>query len=245
VRLVKTSLLRDAGGVSGLSGDASEALRSVALGPHAHIHELLETVSSAHPSNAEPRRIRELTDTFMATTSRHLAAIDDVLLPVARKGLPDGHHLVADYVAQAREVEHALHAVKASLYGDVNARHLHNDELLTEVRQLLAVHEDRETELVDNLVSTLDDDEQARLADRLHHSEEHAPTRPHPYTPHTGMLGRLVSRVWRVVDGFWDSAENRVIPQRARPPHPRRNSLVTRYVMGAPRFEEPEPPPRD
>lgn len=223
------------------SGDASsEALRSVALGPHVHLTELLSTVSSAHPSNAEPRRTRELADAFMATTSRHLAAVDAVLLPVARKCLRDGHDVCAGYVAQARELEHALHAVKASLYGDVNARHLHNHALLSEVRGLLSDHEERETALVDGMVSSLDDDELARLAERLRHSEEHAPTRPHPYTPHTGLLGRLVSRVWRVVDGFWDSAENRVIPRRVRPPHPRRNSLLTRYVMGAPAFDETE-----
>jgi hypothetical protein len=242
---VKTSVLRDAGTVPDQSGEATEALRSAALGPHAHIEELLAQVSSSHPSNAEPRRVRELADTFMATISRHLAAVDGVLLPVARKCLPDGHDACAGYVAQARELEHALHAVKASLYGDVNARHLHNDDLLTEVRELLADHEERETALVDGVVSDLDGDELATLAERLHHSEEHAPTRPHPYTPHTGLLGRLVSRVWRVVDGFWDSAENRIIPRRVRPPHPRRNSLVTRYVMGAPRFEEPEQPPRE
>ena len=221
-----------------LSGDATEALRSVALGPHARIDELLSMLSETHPTNAEPRRILELADTFMATTSRHLAAIDDALLPVTRKRLPDGHDLIVGYVAQARELEQTLHAVKASIYGDVNARRLHADALLAEARQLLAEHHDRESVLVDGVIESLSDDELRELAERLRRTEEHAPTRPHPYTPHTGVLGRAVSRVWSVIDSFWDSAEGRVIPHRARPPHPRRDSLLTRYMLGAPRFED-------
>jgi hypothetical protein len=225
------------------SGDAPEALRSVALGPHAHLDELLSSVSAAHPSNAEPRRVRELADTFMAITSRHLSAVDHVLLPVARKRLADGHETNTAYLTQARELEQAIHAVKATLYGDVNARHLHADSLWNEVRRLLRDHENLEAELVQGLVSTLADDELTNIADRLRRTEEQAPTRPHPYTPHTGPLGRLVSRIWSVVDSFWDNAENRIIPHRVRPPHPRRDSLLTRYVMGAPRFDQSEQKP--
>ncbi len=228
-----------------LSGDASEALRSVALGPHARIDELLATLSAEHPTNAEPRRILELVDTFMATTSRHLAAIDEALLPVASRQLPDGHDLIVGYVAQARLLEQTLHAVKASIYGDVNARRLHADTLLEEARTLLAEHHERESVLVDGVVESLPDYDLRELAERVHHTEEHAPTRPHPYTPHTGVLGRAVSRVWSVVDSFWDSAEGRVIPHRVRPPHPRSNSLLTRYMLGAPHFEDSERQPRE
>jgi hypothetical protein len=231
--------------VPDLSGDATEALRSVALGPHERVDDLLSTLSEAHPTNAEPRRILELADTFMATTSRHLAAVDETLLPVARRCHPDGHDLIIGYVAQARELEQTLHAVKASIYGDVNARRLHADTLLTQARQLLGEHHELESVLVDGVISSLPDEELGDLAERLRHTEEHAPTRPHPYTPHTGLLGRAVSRIWSVVDGFWDSAEGRVIPHRARPPHPRRNSLLTRYMLGAPRFDETEQRPRD
>ena len=228
-----------------LSGDATEALRSVALGPHGRIDELLSMLSAEHPTNAEPRRILELADTFMATTSRHLAAIDEALLPVARRQLPDGHDLIIGYVAQARVLEQTLHAVKASIYGDVNARRLHAETLLEEARQLLAEHHERESVLVDGVIESLPDYDLRELAERLHRTEEHAPTRPHPYTPHTGLLGRAVSRVWSVVDSFWDSAEGRVIPHRIRPPHPRRDSLLTRYMLGAPRFEDTDQRPRE
>jgi hypothetical protein len=221
-------------------GDAREALRAAALGPHADFTDRLDEVRSAHPSNAEPRRVRELADTFMATTCRHLAAVDDTLLPRARTTLDDGHGLVVGFVTQARQLEQALHAVKASLYGDAHVRGVHGDALWHEVGQLLAEHHERESVLVDGLAAALDDDELRDLAGQLRRTEEHAPTRPHAYTPHTGLLGRLVHRGWFLLDTFWDNAEGRVIPKRRRAVHPRRNSLLTRYMMGAPRFEEPE-----
>ncbi|HEX2177101.1 MAG TPA: hypothetical protein VHG70_14440 [Nocardioidaceae bacterium] len=227
------------------SGDAHEALRAAALGSHAPMKELLDEVAHARPSSAEPRRLRELTDTFMAITSRHLAAVDDTLLPRARATLTDGHEVVAEYVAQARRLEQALHAMKASMYGDANVRHLHGDELWGEAGTLLEEHEKREVVLVDRLATSLPADELPGLAERLRRSEEHAPTRPHAYTPHTGLLGRLGHRAWAVADRFWDSAEGRVIPVRPRPLHPRRNSLLTRYLLGAPRFDDPERPERD
>jgi hypothetical protein len=234
--------LRDAGSVADLGGAAYETLRSAALGPHSRLEEQLTAAGQAVPSQREPRRARELADTFMATTSRHLAAVDDTLLPVADVRLEGGHDLVAAYVAQSRELEQALHAVKAWMYGDANARGLDGDALWAEVGRLLADHEARETVLVDGLATWLTEEDLTGLAERLRRSEEHAPTRPHPYTPHTGVLGRIVHRAWSVCDSFWDSAEGRVIPHRDRPPHPRRDSLVTRYVLGAPRFDEPVSP---
>jgi hypothetical protein len=225
--------------VADLGDAAGETLRSAALGPHSRLEEQLSAAGHAHPSGDEPRRARELADTFMATTSRHLAAVDDTLLPVAGSSLNGGHDMVSAYVAQSRELEQALHRVKAWMYGDANARHLDGDALWAEVGRLLAEHESREAVLVDGLATALSDEDLTGLAERLRRSEEHAPTRPHPFTPHTGVLGRLVHRAWSVYDSFWDSAEGRVVPHRDRPPHPRRDSLVTRYLLGAPRFDEP------
>jgi hypothetical protein len=220
--------------------DAREALRTAALGPHADLTERLDEVRNAHPSNAQPRHVRELADTFMATTCRHLAAVDDALLPRARATLDDGHDLVAGFVTESRRLEQTLHAVKASLYGDANVRGLHGDALWDEVAQLLAEHDRREAALVDGLADSLDDEALRDLAEQLRRTEEREPTRPHAYSPHTGFLGRLGRRAWYLFDTFWDNAEGRVVPQRMRPPHPRRNSLLTRYVLGAPRFEDPE-----
>ena len=229
--------------MAGRDGDAQQALRSVVLGAHPRLDALAADVAGAHPTDAEPRRVRELADTFMATLSRHLAAVDDTLLPVARDRLDGGSDLVAAYVAQARELEQELHAVKAVMYGDVNAQRLHGDSLWTDVRRLLAEHESHEGVLVDALAASLSEEDLTELAQRLRHNEENAPTRPHAYTPHTGLLGRLVHRGWALADRFWDHAEARVIPSRARPPHPRQDSRLSQYLRGTPHFEQPRRKP--
>jgi hypothetical protein len=107
------------------------------------------------------------------------------------------------------------------------------------IRMLLAEHEMQENAMVDRLNEALGADDLATLATRLHRTEERSPTRPHPYSPHTGFTGRFTHRVWSVIDGFWDSAEGRAIPHQAPPPHPRSDSLLTRYMLGAPRFDDP------
>lgn len=220
-------------------GDARQALRGAVLSAHTRLERLLADVHREHPFNDDPRLVRDLVDAFMATVSRHLCAVHDVLLPVVRNRLPAGHDLVASYVSQTRRFEQALHALKAWAYGDVHARHLQGHDLWAEMARLLGELEVREQDLVDGLGSSMTGAELAALAARLHRAEEHAPTRPHPYTPHTGRLGRLVHRGWSLADNLWDSAESRVVPHRDRPPHPRRDSLITRYVMGSPRFDEP------
>jgi hypothetical protein len=78
------------------------------------------------------------------------------------------------------------------------------------------------------------------LARRFIAAEERAPTRPHAYTPHTGWLGRVAHRIWRIADGFWDEAEGRIIPHRPAKPPARPDSLMHRYVTGAPTHQSEE-----
>ncbi|MGH3384126.1 MAG: hypothetical protein ACRDO1_06085 [Nocardioidaceae bacterium] len=169
--------------------------------------------------------------------SRHLAAVEEGLLPTARARLGDGHHRVTGYIHDAKALELSLHLMKARMYGDVHASGMTRDALWLSIDRQLDAHERLEEQLVDDLVAQLDEPQVAAVALQVQNALDHAPTRPHPYTPHTGRLGRMAHRAWRVFDGFWDTAEGRVIPHREKPPHPRRGSRMTRYVLGAPSFE--------
>jgi hypothetical protein len=216
------------------SCDINEALRSAALGPHEHIGELLDKAATHRASGDDPRRARQLADTFMATTCRHLAAVDDHLLPAARRNVEGGRQLVTAYILHSRELERTLHAMKARMYGDARATRLTCSELWTRIRMLLVEHEIQENAMVERLHDALADEDLTILATRLVRKEERSPTRPHPYSPHTGFVGRFSHRVWSVVDGFWDNAEGRTIPHQAPPRHPRCDSLLTRYMLGSP-----------
>jgi hypothetical protein len=200
---------------------------------HRRIKALAEEARTVVPEADEPRIRYRLTDTFSTVLSRHLAAIDDVLLPEAKRATPDGHQRIREYVHDARQLEATLHRLKGRLYGDGTAN-IDWDSLWSELEAELAEHATHEDQLVHELSASLTDQEAQHLIDRLMDAEEHAPTRPHPYTPHTGILGRLAHRFWRIADGFWDQAEGRLIPHREEKPPARPDSLMHRYFTGAP-----------
>src|SRR5262245_11612382 len=185
---------------------AQSPLERVLAEEHAYIRELAAQAERAHPTAEEPRLQHRLTDTFSAVLCRHLAAVDDVLLPRARKELSHGHAKVHDYVHHARGLENTLHLLKARLYGDATALHRTWEEGWGGVDAWLDDHVTHEQVLMHALAEHLTADEAQRLAVVLPIAEEHSPTRPHPYTPHTGVLGRIAHRFWARADNFWDDA---------------------------------------
>lgn len=205
----------------------------------------LETASAMVVTPGQPRKAYERIDTFLAVASQHLNAVDAVLLPTARRRLPDGAHVVHDYLHAARELEVSLNHVKARAYGSTFEAGHHWQAVWADVADALVAHRRSELALVDQLGAVLDPGALADLAERLHRAESAAPTRPHPYTPHTGFLGLVARRILHVVDSFWDTAEGRMTPTRV-PPQRKRPGLLAQYFLADPRFDEQKPrtPPR-
>lgn len=176
-------------------------------------------------------------DGFLSSASKHLHAVDAVLLGPARRGVPHGRALVHDYLRSSKDLEVELAHVKAREYGSVYESSFAWPEVWAAVEAALTEHRQHEEQLVDRLSESLADDELDRLATRLYSAELAAPSRPHPYTPRTGLLGLVARRVMHVVDGFWDTTEGRMVqePERApkKPP-----GLFGQYLMGDPRFVE-------
>jgi hypothetical protein len=216
----------------------SKSTLELALGyEHTRIRELAEPAHDA--ASISPARRHE-TDWFYAIASQHLAAAEDVLLPAVR-GLPGGREQVTAYVANARELERSLRFLKGRVYGDSRVLHLRRDQIWSEIDRLL----DRHVELEGEISRMLDEqhDDVSGLTDKLLDAEEKAPTRAHPYSPHTGVPGRLAHRMWRLADTAWDSAEGRVVPTRYRE-HPKLDSALSHYLRGTP-IPDPEPIPRN
>ena len=90
-----------------------------------------------------------------------------------------------------------------------------------------------ETEYSQRISEQLDDSDVNTLTEELLEAEEVAPTRAHPFSPHTGMAGRLAHRMWRMADTAWDSAEGRVVPTKYHA-HPKRDSALSHYLYGTP-----------
>jgi hypothetical protein len=196
---------------------------------HARIRELAGPAH--HPEAMHPER-RHQTDWFYAIAAQHLAAAEDVLLPHVRR-LPDGDNLVTTYVGNAKVLERSLRFLKGRQYGDSRMQNLSSHEVWQAIDRLLAAHEQLETAFSQQLCEQMDDADVNTLTEELLEAEEVAPTRAHPYSPHTGFAGRMSHRMWRVADTAWDSAEGRVIPIKYHA-HPKRDSALSHYLYGTP-----------
>lgn len=214
------------------------ALQIVLDAEHKHITDLARKAEFRTPTADDPRLRRRLTDTFSAVVSQHMAAVDEVLLAEAKRLLPSGQDWVQYYVRHTRTLEQSLHRLKAWIYGDATGQQQDWHAVWRELTALLDDHARLERTLIDELQNRLDADADAKLAARLRVASAHAPTRPHPFTPHTGIAGRVAHRFWRVADAFWDHAEGRIVPRSpARVPR-NPDSLMHRYVTGAPAHRE-------
>lgn len=190
---------------------------------------------------SRPRDGYAWTDAFLSSASRHLAAADEVLVPAARRRLPDGAQQAKSYLHQARRLEQEIAFLKARAYGQVNAFRVPWTEVWDGIGRELLEHNRLERALVEDLAAVMDDAECDALAGRLYHAEVKAPTRAHPNLPHTGAAGRVTHRVWAVADRFWDTVEGRIVPQVVRPHAHSHDSLMAQYLLGEPLLDATAP----
>ena len=221
------------------------------------VNPLVVTIEATHESLAqrlaEARHVGQMTttahrerfvrtDAFMSGASRHLAAVEDVLLDAGHQD-PETREAADAYLHAARDLEHALALVKARLYGEVHAAHLTWPEVWDGVAHALERHNAQESALVQLVVRALDERESAALAERVYRAELHAPTRAHPYIPHHGRVGHLARRLWALADRFWDTAEGRSVPRLVykKPREHGHDSLMGQYLLGEPHFDAEAP----
>jgi hypothetical protein len=168
-------------------------------------------------------------------TAAHLAAVGLVLHPAVARHLPDGRQRTR----AARRVDHHLHNALWELdrqaTGDVQVAGVPPQELVEDLRAALAAHERCEQADVAALAQALSDEQQHDLAERLGSAMLHAPSRPHPDTPHRGgPLSRVAFWLDAGVDAARDLMDNRIlsVPRAVRPR--RRGGRWAAYLMAQP-----------
>ena len=142
--------------------------------------------------------------------SEHLAALEQVVYPLARRHLP-GQQLVPVQEAQARGVEQALRRLHQRVTGDSAAMHLSLTGVRAQVQERLRAHEVGQRELEAHLREVLGPDAWADLVRRYRHALGTGPTRPHPSAPRTGWSGRLARSVLTRVDRLLDALDARSV----------------------------------
>lgn len=204
--------------------------------------EVLRTRFGPPGEHAElegPHRGYQPIDEFVTTTSRHLHAVNEVLVPRARRALPDGKQLTHQYLDAVRVLEVVLAHVKAHEYGSVFEKRIAWPAVWSEVGTALDAQRAREQELAERLTAELDDEEVGRLADRLGDAEPGEPSRPHPYLPHRGLMGSVARGVARRADRAWDHAEGRPLSWPSRG-EKKRKGLLAQYLTADPQFDPDE-----
>ena len=205
-------------------------------------NSLLVTVEATHQSleqrlaeatrrgaERRPHDARARVNAFMAATSRHLAAVDEALLPEVARRLPDGHRRAAEYLHAARRLEQALVRLKARLYGELHVAHLPWPGVVDEVRRNLTEYDEVELALVRDLTAGLDRQEADALADRVYRAELRAPPGPTPTcrTPASSASPRAGSgRSGSVLGHHRGAGDPAAGPPEAAGPQPRQPALA-------------------
>ena len=206
-----------------------------------HTHdELSGRLAVARTMTTRPEQSRRgcpPIDLFLAGASKHLHAVDAVLLPAVRSRGEDGSDLVRRYLPTARQLEVVLAHVKAHEFGSAWETHFDWGKVWGDVDSAMAAEWDVERHMAEHLAARSTDEELADLATRLERTEARAPTRPHPYLPHTGPGGGLARGLMRLADSFWDAVEGRFVPETEHKPR-KRPGLIGQYLLADPRFEE-------
>src|SRR5688572_25511187 len=81
----------------------------------------LSQAAASQPTPDRPRARFPATDTFLASASRHIGAVNAVLVPAAKKHLADGHDTAIEVVRRSKRLEWAMAQAKAKLYGSTYA----------------------------------------------------------------------------------------------------------------------------
>jgi hypothetical protein len=205
------------------------------IATHGVLSDRLAMAAAARPDATHPRDRFPATDTFLASASRHNAAVNEVLVPAVRHDLPDGHRRSREFTHQSKQLEIALAQVKAKLYGSTYSIRRPWDEVWAEVEREFDRTWQLERALVTELAATGAD---PSLGDRLYQAELKAPTRPHPYVPHQGVRGRVARRVARQVDRFWDTTEGRMVPEPVKPHDRSHDGKLAQYLLADPHLPE-------
>ena len=173
----------------------------------------------------------------------HLAAVERVIQPAVTRHLPgDRAALRADRQLTAR-ISRTLRMLERHHAGDATASGVNEARLHGQLATLLKEHAARERALIGRLGQALGPQASETLASQYALALQHAPTRPHPHSPHAALLSHLAYRVNALRDHVLDILDSRQVPIPGPPRTSRRIDRWGAYLLGGlgqPSSSEPD-----
>lgn len=183
---------------------------------HRSLGDEIDASAAAARGHAPRGEVIQKTDAFLIHACRHVSSVCTVILPAARRHLPDGKRRVKEYVHQLRRLERAIAQAKGRLYGQSRATHVTWAQTWAALGAEFVLLMSIERLLVGDLSRAIDPQAGGSIASRLAPAEAASPTRAHPNSPHTGPFAAATRRLWTKADAFWDDAEGRIVSRAAK-----------------------------
>jgi hypothetical protein len=176
---------------------------------HERLENLLaDAVSTAEAvqSGAQDKTLgRNVADAFVASLTRHLSSEEQELYPAARAAVSNGDRLVETEIEADREILRTLAAVHSTDPADPAFQAQLRRAQLQLRQHVETAHEQIHPEVRRQLSRA----EQVRLGNRVDIAQEAAPTRPHPDTPSTPPLNKVVDPALGTIDKVRDILSGR------------------------------------
>ena len=193
-------------------------------------HPFLDTLADAHQHALDALAADEPLDAVV-WLSAHLAAEQRTVQGVAAR-IPAAARALGALRAADMELERVLRRAEQHHSGDSLAAQLNSERLEDVLRSALDQHGKAEHGVVAGLVEGLDACDVEALSTSYDAALRQAPTRPHPHTPHRGVLGAAAFRIDAMRDRLMDTMDGRHVPSPRRERQPARSSRWGSYVLG-------------
>jgi hypothetical protein len=193
-------------------------------------HPFVDMLADAHRQAIDALEAEQPLDAVV-WLSAHLAACQHTVHRAGR--CVDGARSALTALRAAdHELERLLRNAEQHHAGDSLAAQLDSKRLELELLRALERHSRAEHDLIGGLIERISTEEADELMASYDEALRQAPTRPHPYAPHRGLLGAAAFRIDALRDKVMDTMDGRNVPA------PRRSRRTTepgrwgRYVLG-------------
>lgn len=170
-----------------------------------HDHEEVKEMFGEIESSTDAVKRRELADQVTAELVRHSVAEEMYLYPTAREVLPDGGELADHEIEEHAEAEQLL-----KRWEGLEGNDPHFMTVFNEMRSGVLEHiEEEEGQLFPALRDALATSQLEELGNKIQQAKKVVPTRPHPSSPDTPPLNKLLAPGAGLVDRVRDKLRGR------------------------------------